>query len=200
MDPQPDGPPDVAGQPEDQVHVYFDRYPKFKGHEAIAGAITESGTRRPAGANRQHALYYTARPSGPSTLTSRLLLEGGLLDQRRVPTPAAISRASRRRAERRSGIPDRQEKSSWLRHGDAVPLLERPAALPPTAPTRGNTCTRRSLRTSPARHAVKSGVQWALRRLRDSRRSSTAIWFSSIATACPTGARLQHAASARTNS
>lgn len=56
--------------------VYHDRYPKFKGHEAIAGAIAEWNTaagRR----NPENARYYTAQAKWTSTLTSRLLLEAG---------------------------------------------------------------------------------------------------------------------------
>src|SRR4030095_7520084 len=53
---------------------YFDRYPKFKGHEM--GALTDPDT---AARRRewQHAMYYTTQAKVTSTLTSRLLLEGG---------------------------------------------------------------------------------------------------------------------------
>ena len=56
--------------------VYHDRYPKFKGHEAIGGAITEWDTaagRR----NANNARYYTAQAKWTSTVTNRLLLEAG---------------------------------------------------------------------------------------------------------------------------
>lgn len=56
--------------------IYHDRYPKFKGHEAIAGAIVEWNTaagRR----NPNNARYYTAQAKWTSTVTSRLLLEAG---------------------------------------------------------------------------------------------------------------------------
>jgi Carboxypeptidase regulatory-like domain len=56
--------------------AYYDRYPKFKGHEAIAGAIAEwdtaSGRRDP-----KHANYFTSQVKWTSTLSSRLLLETG---------------------------------------------------------------------------------------------------------------------------
>jgi hypothetical protein len=57
-----------------KVTSYFDRYPKFKGHEM--GALTDPDT---AARRREwkHALYYTTQAKVTSTLTSRLLLEGG---------------------------------------------------------------------------------------------------------------------------
>jgi hypothetical protein len=53
---------------------YFDRYPKFKGHEM--GALTDPDT---AARRREwkNALYYTTQAKVTSTLSSRLLLEGG---------------------------------------------------------------------------------------------------------------------------
>ena len=62
--------------PNNKFSVYHDRYPKFKGHEAIGGAIAEWNTaagRR----NPNNARYYTAQAKWTSTLTSRLLLEAG---------------------------------------------------------------------------------------------------------------------------
>ncbi len=56
--------------------AYYDRYPKFKGHEVIAGNIAEwdtaSGRRDPG-----HAIYYTTQAKWTSTISSRLLLETG---------------------------------------------------------------------------------------------------------------------------
>jgi hypothetical protein len=61
---------------KNKFSVYHDRYPKFKGHEAIAGAIAEwntaAGRRDP-----EHALYYTGQAKWTSTLSNRLLLEAG---------------------------------------------------------------------------------------------------------------------------
>jgi hypothetical protein len=61
---------------KNKFSVYHDRYPKFKGHEAIGGAIAEwetaAGRRDP-----EHALYYTGQAKWTSTLTNRLLLEAG---------------------------------------------------------------------------------------------------------------------------
>lgn len=59
-----------------KVSVYYDRYPKFKGHEAIAGAVAEwdtaSGRRDPG-----HANYFTTQAKWTSTISSRLLWETG---------------------------------------------------------------------------------------------------------------------------
>jgi hypothetical protein len=61
--------------PKTKVTSYFDRYPKQKSHE-IASAFTDPET---AARRREwkHALYYTTQTKVTSTLTSRLLLEGG---------------------------------------------------------------------------------------------------------------------------
>ena len=60
--------------PKTKLTGYFDRYPKFKGHEM--GALTDPDT---AARRReyQHALYYTTQAKVTSTVTSRLLIEGG---------------------------------------------------------------------------------------------------------------------------
>jgi Carboxypeptidase regulatory-like domain len=61
---------------KNKFSVYYDRYPKFKGHEAIAGAVAEwdtaSGRRDPG-----HAIYYTGQAKWTSTLSSKLLWETG---------------------------------------------------------------------------------------------------------------------------
>jgi len=61
---------------KNKFSVYYDRYPKFKGHEAIAGFVSEwdtaSGRRDPG-----HAIYYTGQAKWTSTLSSKLLLETG---------------------------------------------------------------------------------------------------------------------------
>ena len=57
-----------------KVTSYFDRYPKFKGHEMGALVDPDTAARR---RNWRNALYYTAQVKATSTLTSRLLLEGG---------------------------------------------------------------------------------------------------------------------------
>ena len=59
---------------KNKLTAYYDRYPKFKGHEM--GAITDPET---AAARRdwRHAIYYTGQVKYTSTVTSRLLLEAG---------------------------------------------------------------------------------------------------------------------------
>jgi hypothetical protein len=60
--------------PKNKITAYYDRYPKFKGHEM--GALTDPET---AAARRdwRHAIYYTGSVKYTSTLSSRLLLEAG---------------------------------------------------------------------------------------------------------------------------
>ena len=59
---------------KNKLTAYYDRYPKFKGHEM--GALTDPET---AAARRdwRHAIYYTGQVKYTSTVTSRLLLEAG---------------------------------------------------------------------------------------------------------------------------
>jgi hypothetical protein len=60
--------------PKNKFTAYYDRYPKFKGHEM--GAVTDPET---AAARRdwRHAIYYTGSAKFTSTVTSRLLFEAG---------------------------------------------------------------------------------------------------------------------------
>jgi carboxypeptidase family protein/TonB-dependent receptor-like protein len=60
--------------PKNKLTAYYDRYPKFKGHEM--GALVDPET---AAARRdwRHAIYYTGQVKYTSTVTSRLLLEAG---------------------------------------------------------------------------------------------------------------------------
>jgi hypothetical protein len=61
---------------KNKISVYHDRYPKFKGHEVIGGAIAEwdtaAGRRDPF-----HALYYTGQAKWTSSISNKLLLETG---------------------------------------------------------------------------------------------------------------------------
>jgi hypothetical protein len=61
---------------KNKFSAYYDRYPKFKGHETIVGAVAEwdsaSGRRDP-----QHAIYYTSQAKWTSILSSKLLMETG---------------------------------------------------------------------------------------------------------------------------
>jgi hypothetical protein len=58
-----------------KVTGYFDRYPKFKGHELATAFIDpDTAARRREWKN---ALYYTTQAKATTTVSSRLLLEGG---------------------------------------------------------------------------------------------------------------------------
>ena len=57
-----------------KVTAYFDRYPKFKGHEMGAFTDPDTAARRREWKN---ALYYTTQAKATSTISSRLLVEGG---------------------------------------------------------------------------------------------------------------------------
>jgi hypothetical protein len=60
--------------PKNKFTVFYDRYPKFKGHEmgALYDPETAAGRR-----DWTHAIYYTGSGKFTSTITSRLLLEAG---------------------------------------------------------------------------------------------------------------------------
>jgi hypothetical protein len=61
---------------QNKFSIYHDRYPKFKGHEVIGGAVAEwdtaAGRRDPF-----HALYYTGQAKWTSSVSNKLLLEAG---------------------------------------------------------------------------------------------------------------------------
>jgi hypothetical protein len=57
-----------------KITSYFDRYPKFKGHEMVALTDPETAARR---RDWRKALYYTAQTKVTAALSRRLLLEGG---------------------------------------------------------------------------------------------------------------------------
>ncbi len=61
---------------KNKFSIYHDRYPKFKGHEAVAGAISEWDT-TPGRRNPENARYYTGQAKWTSTITNRLLAEAG---------------------------------------------------------------------------------------------------------------------------
>lgn len=64
----------LQATPKLKLTTYFDRYPKFKGHEMGAFTDPDTAARR---REYQHALYYTTQTKATWTLTNRLLLEGG---------------------------------------------------------------------------------------------------------------------------
>ncbi|MEQ1911629.1 MAG: TonB-dependent receptor, partial [Vicinamibacterales bacterium] len=64
----------LQATPKLKLTTYFDRYPKFKGHEMGAFTDPDTAARR---REYQHALYYTTQTKATWTATNRLLLEGG---------------------------------------------------------------------------------------------------------------------------
>ena len=60
--------------PKNKITAYYDRYPKFKGHEMFALYDPETAAAR---RDWEHAIYYTGSVKYTSTITSRLLLEAG---------------------------------------------------------------------------------------------------------------------------
>ena len=60
--------------PKNKLTAYYDRYPKFKGHEMGAFVDPETAARR---REWRHANYFTNQAKFTSTVTSRLLFEGG---------------------------------------------------------------------------------------------------------------------------
>ncbi len=59
---------------KNKLTAYYDRYPKFKGHEMGANTDPETAAAR---RDWRHAIYYTGQVKYTSTVTSRLLLEAG---------------------------------------------------------------------------------------------------------------------------
>ena len=59
---------------KNKLTAYYDRYPKFKGHEMFALYDPETAAAR---RDWRHAIYYTGQVKYTSTVTSRLLLEAG---------------------------------------------------------------------------------------------------------------------------
>jgi Carboxypeptidase regulatory-like domain len=60
--------------PKNKITAYYDRYPKFKGHEMGANTDPETAAAR---RDWRHAIYYTGSVKYTSTVSSRLLLEAG---------------------------------------------------------------------------------------------------------------------------
>jgi hypothetical protein len=59
---------------KNKLTAYYDRYPKFKGHEMFALYDPETAAAR---RDWRHAIYYTGQVKYTSTVTSRLLIESG---------------------------------------------------------------------------------------------------------------------------
>ena len=101
--------------PKNKITAYYDRYPKFKGHEM--GALTDPET---AAARRdwRHANYFTGQVEVHVDRHQPPAPRGGLLHERRVP----LHRLSARRAEgpriTRLVHDDRESRSHKPWHGD----------------------------------------------------------------------------------
>ena len=142
--------------PKTKITGYFDRYPKFKGHEM--GALTDPDT---AARRReyQHALYYTTQTKVTSTLSSRLLLEGGYSSNVEYFT-----------GRYQPGIEKTRGTSEWFRQAGHEELVGYGTVTPYrywngiNTPANGTDPRKHVLSTSlsyvTGTHAVKTGVQW----------------------------------------
>jgi Carboxypeptidase regulatory-like domain len=130
--------------------IYHDRYPKFKGHEM--GALTDPDTaarRR----NPENALYYTAQAKWTSTLTSRLLLEGGFSTNNEYYT-----------GKYQPGVEKPRGSPEWyttIGKNDLVLLTNYDGTVTPsnaTDPKKWVASTSASYVTGT--HSFKTGIQW----------------------------------------
>jgi len=143
--------------PKTKLTGYFDRYPKFKGHE-IAAAFTDPET---AARRRewQHALYYTTQTKVTSTLTSRLLLEGGYSSNVEYYT-----------GRYQPGIEKTRGTAEWYTQTGHEELVGYGTVTPYrywngiSTPANGTDPRKHVLSTSlsyvTGTHSVKTGVQW----------------------------------------
>jgi hypothetical protein len=139
-----------------KVTGYFDRYPKFKGHEM--GALTDPDT---AARRRewQHALYYTTQAKVTSTLTSRLLLEAGYSSNVEYYT-----------GRYQPGIEKTRGTPEWFSQTGHEELVGYGTVTPYrywngiNTPSNGTDPRKHVLSTAVSyvtgTHAVKTGVQW----------------------------------------
>ena len=139
-----------------KVTSYFDRYPKFKGHEM--GALTDPDT---AARRRewQHALYYTTQTKLTSTLTSRLLLEAGYSSNVEYFT-----------GKYQPGVEKPRGTPEWFTQIGHEELVGYGTVTPHrywkglSTPANGTDPRRHVLSTAlsyvTGTHAVKTGVQW----------------------------------------
>jgi hypothetical protein len=146
----------VQANPKTKVTTYFDRYPKFKGHEM--GALTDPDT---AARRRewQHALYYTTQTKVTSTLTSRLLLEGGYSSNVEYYT-----------GRYQPGIEKTRGTPEWFSQTGHEELVGYGTVTPYrywngiNTPSNGTDPRKHVLSTSlsyvTGTHAIKTGVQW----------------------------------------
>jgi Carboxypeptidase regulatory-like domain len=135
---------------------YFDRYPKFKGHEMGALTDPETAARR---REWEHALYYTTQTKATSTLTSRLLLEGGYSSNVEYYT-----------GRYQPGIEKTRGTPEWFTQTGHEELVGYGTVTPYrywngiNTPANGTDPRKHVLATSlsyvTGTHAVKTGVQW----------------------------------------
>jgi hypothetical protein len=139
-----------------KVTGYFDRYPKFKGHEMGAFTDPDTAARR---REYQHALYYTTQAKVTSTLTSRLLLEGGYSSNVEYFT-----------GRYQPGIEKTRNTPDWFTQTGHEELVGYGTVTPYrywngiNTPANGTDPRKHVLSTSVSyvtgTHSVKTGVQW----------------------------------------
>ena len=77
VDSEPDGAPDLADQPEEQVQRLPRPLSEVQRPRGDRRLRSPSGTPRAGRRDPEHALYYTSQAKWTSTITNRLLLEAG---------------------------------------------------------------------------------------------------------------------------
>jgi hypothetical protein len=139
-----------------KITSYFDRYPKFKGHEM--GALTDPDT---AARRREwkNALYYTTQAKVTSTLSSRLLLEGGYSSNVEYYT-----------GRYQPGVEKTRGTADWFSQAGHEELVGYGTVTPYrywngiNTPANGTDPRKHVLSTSlsyvTGTHSVKTGVQW----------------------------------------
>ena len=149
--------------PKNKLTAYYDRYPKFKGHEM--GALTDPET---AAARRdwRHAIYYTGQVKYTSTVTSRLLLEAGYstnIEYLYIGYQPGVQKDARRPC---SGSPRSARRKPWLlgsRSTRSRGTRTRPGTAGrrrPTASIRRSTSISTSASYVTGSHNIKAGFQW----------------------------------------
>ena len=137
---------------KNKFSIYHDRYPKFKGHEAIAGAVAEWNT-APGRRNPQNARYYTSQAKWTSTATSRLLFEAGYSINSEYYT-----------ARYQPGVQQERGTPAWYSNigkSDLLTLRAYDGRVSPAAGVdpKANTITGQASYVTGS-HAFKAGVNW----------------------------------------
>ena len=137
--------------PKNKITAYYDRYPKFKGHEMGAFTDPETGSRR---REPQHALYYTAQAKWTSTVTSRLLVETGYSSNIEYYT-----------GHYQPGIRKPRNSPEWLTQAGRQDLILGDIWAASNTPETGDDPKRFVLSSSASyvtgSHRFKTGVQWS---------------------------------------